>query len=81
MVDGLSPEAAKAALSRAELSFTQALWYAWGVIDSGVCKDTKVEAFEFANRVKDAHLTWALGDSGFLESIQGQWAKYVAEKS
>lgn len=64
-----------AAESKAELAFSQALWYAWGRIDSG--RYFGVDPFKFAERVKAATLSFELEETYYLESIQGAWDKFV----
>jgi len=81
MESGLSERLRKRAEAKAELSFGQALWYAWGRLDSGQYgKGQGLDAFEFANIVKTATLSFELQETYVNESIQGQWGKYVAEK-
>lgn len=70
---------------RAELSFGQALWYAWGRLDSGEYRGRKfknpLDAFEFASRVRKATREFELEETHVNESIQGQWDKYVASET
>lgn len=72
---------AELAQSKAELAYSQGLWYAWGRMDSGQYRDkNKLEVFEFAKRVAQSKLAFELEKTYLDESIQGQWDKYVAEK-
>ena len=67
--------------AKAEISFGQALWYAWGRLDSGAYMPeikAKLDAFKFAKRVKVDSLAFELQESHFLESIQDAWEKFVA---
>lgn len=68
--------------ARAELSFTQALWYAWGRLDAvRSFASLKLDAFEFAAIVRKATREFELEETYTLDSIQGAWDKYVASKS
>lgn len=67
--------------SRAELAFTQALWYAWGRVDSGEYRTRrvadKIDVFKFAHSVKSNQRAFDTEGTHFNESIQGQWDKYI----
>lgn len=73
-----------AAEAKAELSFSQALWYAWGYLDNGLglgpSLKAKIDPFEFAGQVKAATLSFELEETFHLESIQGAWKKYLESK-
>ena len=78
-----STEARKAMAveSRCELAFGQALWYAWGRIDSGQYQGFPLDAFKFAQIVKTQQRLFETEKTHFNESIQGQWEKFVAAES
>jgi hypothetical protein len=67
--------------ARANLAFNQALWYAWGRLDSGTygANTSKFDVFKFAQRVKTNQMNFDTEATHFNESIQGQWDKYVSE--
>lgn len=67
---------------RADLAFSQGLWYAWGRIDSGQYKDKKpLDPFKFAESVKANQIAFDTEASHYNESIQGQWNKFVEANS
>lgn len=69
-----------AAKAKAELSYGQALWYAWGRIDSGEYKGFSLDAFRFAESVKANTLRFELEDTHFLESIQTEWERFAKKE-
>lgn len=69
-----------AAKAKAELAFTQALWYAWGRIDSGQYKGQELSVFKFAWSVQADTLAFELEQTHYLESIQGAWQKFVEKE-
>jgi len=67
-----------------QVAKTQAAWYAWGRIDSGEYGPhmrERLDVSEFSDSYMESYKAYIEGKSGFLESIQGQWQKYVDEKS
>lgn len=70
-----------AAQAKAELSFNQALWYAWGRMDSGQYQGFPLNVWRFADSVKAATLAFEKEQTYHLESIQGAWEKFVVRES
>ena len=69
-------------VARAELAYSQGLWYAWGRLDSGTYVSPireKLDAFKFAEKVKANQLAFDTEQTHFNGAIQGQWEEFVAE--
>lgn len=62
---------------RAELAFSQALWYAWGRLDSGQYAGKGLDAFLFAEHVKSQTMAFECQETFHLDSIQNAWTKFV----
>ena len=74
-------ERERAAQAYADRQYGQALWYAWGRIDSGQYQGFPLNAFAFAESVKQESLTFAREQTFHLQSIQDAWARYVERES